>query len=216
VAGTYTDLREFDNGAVAVKKHFALWLIASGLSSSLSAHGGVPATDPPLDLSTALKATSPNPALGDQAQVVGRIVGTWDVEYTTFAKDGTASHRTGEFIVEWVMDGRAIQDLWIVHPSGTRKEREVYTDLHWFDPKARTWRAAFVDPEHGSVAKFTGGPVGNDRYVLETPDLGSKRTRWSFYDIRRDSFAVRGEASNDDGKTWKLQSEYQMKRQHAN
>jgi len=154
--------------------------------------------------------------LGDQGQVPGRLVGTWDVEYTTFAKDGTASQRTGEFIVEWVMDGRALQDLWIVHPRGTRKEREVYTDLHWFDAKSRTWRAAFIDPEHGSVAKFTGGPLGNDRYVLETPDLGSDRTRWSFYDIRRDSFAVRGEASNDEGKTWKLESEYKMQRRRAN
>lgn len=198
-----------------MRKQFALWLITSGLLSSLSADGGAPATDPPLDLTTALKATSPNPALGDQAQVPGRLVGTWDVEYTTFAKDGTASHRTGEFIVEWVMDGRALQDLWIVHPSGTRKEREVYTDLHWFDAKSRTWRSAFVDPEHGSVAKFTGGPVGDDRYVLETPDFGGK-TRWSFYDIRQDSFAVRGEASNDDGETWKLESEYKMKRRRAN
>jgi hypothetical protein len=198
-----------------MKKQFALWLIASGLSS-LSAAGGAPAADAPLEPTTALKATSPHPTLGDQGQVPGRLVGTWDVEYTTFAKDGTASQRTGEFIVEWVMDGRALQDLWIVHPRGTRKEREVYTDLHWFDAKSRTWRAAFIDPEHGSVAKFTGGPVGNDRYVLETPDLGSDRTRWSFYDIRRDSFAVRGEASNDEGKTWKLESEYKMQRRRAN
>jgi hypothetical protein len=197
-----------------MKKHFALWLITSGLLSSLSADSG--ATHPPLDVTTALKATSPHPALGDQAQVLGRIIGTWDVEYTDFAKDGTATHRTGEFIVGWIMDGQAIQDLWIVNPSGTRKEREVYTDLHWFNAKTRTWHATFVDPEHGSVAKFAGGPVGNDRYVLETSDLGSKQTRWSFNDIRADSFVWRDEASNDDGKTWKLQSEYKMKRRLAN
>jgi hypothetical protein len=197
-----------------MKKHFALWLITSGLLSSLSADGG--ATNPPLDVTTALKATKPHPALGDQAQVLGRIIGTWDVEYTDFAKDGTATHRTGEFIVGWIMDGQAIQDLWIVNPSGTRKEREVYTDLHWFNAKTRTWHATFVDPEHGSVAKFAGGPVGNDRYVLETSDLGSKQTRWSFNDIRADSFVWRDEASNDDGKTWKLQSEYKMKRRLAN
>lgn len=62
----------------------------------------------------------------------------------------------------------------------------------------------------------TSGPVGNDRYVLETSDLGSKQTRWSFNDIRADSFVWRDEASNDDGKTWKLQSEYKMKRRLAN
>ena len=198
-----------------MNKHFALWLIASLLLSSLSADGDAPATGPSLDLTTALRAASPNPALGDQAQVLGRIVGTWDVEYTDFAKDGTATHRTGEFIVGWIMDGQAVQDLWIVNPSGKRKEREVYTTLHYFDPKSRTWRATFVDPEHGSIARFTGGPVGNDRFVLETPDLGSQTNRWSFNDIRSDSFVYRDEASSDGGKTWKLQSEYQMKRRRA-
>jgi hypothetical protein len=193
-----------------MKKQHAVWLVASGLLSSLSAVSGTTA-----DLTTALEATSPNPSLGDQAQILGRIVGTWDVEYTDFARDGKAIHRTGEFIVSWVMDGRALQDLWIVDPSGTRKEREVYTDLHWFDPKSRTWRATFFDPEHGSVAKFTGGPVGNDRYVLETQDLGSPQTRWSFNDIRPDSFVWRDEASSDGGKTWRLQAEYRMKRRGA-
>lgn len=199
-----------------MNRHFALWLIAAGLLSSLSADGDASATDPSLDLTTALMATSPNRALGDQAQVLGRIVGTWDVEYTDFAKDGTATHRTGEFIVGWIMDGQAVQDLWIVNPSGKRKEREVYTTVHYFDPKARSWRATFVDPEHGSIARFTGGPVGNDRFVLETPDLGSQTNRWSFNDIRSESFVYRDEASSDGGKTWKLQSEYQMKRRRAN
>jgi hypothetical protein len=199
-----------------MSKHVALGLIAAGVLSSLSADGGAPATAVPVDLTSALQATRPNPALADHAQVLNRLVGTWDVKYTEFGKDGTATHRTGEFIVGWIMDGRAVQDLWIVHPSGTRKEREVYTDLHWYDEKSQIWRATFVDPEHGSVAKFTGGPVGNDRYVLETSDLGSKQTRWSFNDIRPDSFVWRDEASNDDCKTWRLQSEYQMKRRRSN
>lgn len=205
-----------------MKKHYAMWLVAAGLlSSSVGACGRVsasekdgnaPATEPRLGLVTELNATSPSPSLGNQAEVVGRLVGSWDVEYTDFAKDGKTTRRTGEFIVGWVMDGRAVQDLWIVNPSGTRKDREVYTTLHYLDPKSRTWRATFVDPEHGSIARFTGGPVGNDRFVLETPDLGNQTNRWSFNDIRSDSFVYRDEASSDGGKTWRLQSEYQMKR----
>jgi hypothetical protein len=204
-----------------MKKHCAVWLVAAGLLSSLNAgnraaaterDGNAPATDPRPGLVTELSATSPHASLGDQAEVVGRLVGTWDVEYTHFAKDGKTTRRTGAFIVGWVMDGRALQILWIVDPSGTRKDREVYTNLHWFDPKARTWRSAFVDPEHGSVARFTGGPVGPDRFVLETQDFGSDRNRWSANDIRPDSFVWRDESSSDGGKTWKLQAEYRMKR----
>jgi hypothetical protein len=174
--------------------------------------GNTDATDPRLDMVKALEAMGPHPSLGNQAKIFGRLVGTWDVEYTDYSKDGKVSHRSGELIVGWVMDGRAIQDLWIVYPSGARKERELYADLRYFDPKSRTWPAIFVDPEHASVARFTGGPVGDDRIVLDTPDLGEMDTRWSFNDIRPDSFVFRDQASGDGGKTWRLQSEYQMKR----
>ena len=206
-----------------MKTHNAAWLIASILASASTGIcsagtekvGNASATDPRRDLVTALEASSPNASLGDQAEVLGRLVGTWDVEYTDFDKDGKAIHRTGEFIVSWVMDGRALQDLWIVNPSGTRKEREVYTYLHYFEPKSRTWHATFVDPEHGSVAGFTGSATGNDRFVLATHDLGSEETRWSFNDIRPDSVIFRDEASGDGGKTWKLRSEDHMTRRGA-
>ena len=203
-----------------MKKRSAVCLLAAGLMSSLGAGIGVaapekntaPAADAGSGLAVELDATGPHASLADQAEVVGRLVGTWDVEYTHFAKDGTTTRRTGAFVVGWVMDGRAIQILWIVDPSGTRKDREVYTNLHWFDPKSRAWRSAFVDPEHGSVARFTGGPVGQDSFVLETEDFGGGRSRWSANDIRADSFVWRDDASNDGGKTWKLQAEYRMKR----
>jgi len=202
-------------------QRFTVWLPAAVLLSSMSSGicaaataqaGNTPATDPRLDMVKALEAMGPHPSLGDQAKIFGRLVGTWNVEYTDYSKDGKVSHRSGELIVGWVMDGRAIQDLWIVYPSGARKERELYTDLRYFDPKSRTWPATFVDPEHASVARFTGGPVGDDQIVLDTPDLGEMDTRWSFNDIRPDSFVFRDQASGDGGKTWRLQSEYHMRR----
>jgi hypothetical protein len=76
------------------------------------------ATDPRLDMVTALQARGPHPSLADRAKVLDRVIGTWDVEYTDFSKDGKVTHRSGEFIVGWVMDGRAIQDFGIVYPSG--------------------------------------------------------------------------------------------------
>jgi hypothetical protein len=91
------------------------------------------------------------------------------------------------------MDGRAIQDLWIVNPSGARKEREVYTDLRYFDPKSGTWPAIFIDPDDASVAKFTGGALGDDRIVLDSPDLGAKALagRLTIYGPNPLSFARR-------------------------
>jgi hypothetical protein len=172
-------------------------------------------TDPRLAMVTALKAVGPHPTLGDHAKIFDRLVGTWDVEYTNFSKGGKASHRSGEFVVGWVMDGRAIQDVWIVYPSGSRKEREVYTDLRYFDPQSGTWPTTFIDPEHASVARFTGGAVGDDRIVLDTHDFDGTDTRWSVNDIRPGSFIWREEESIDGGTTWRLQAEYHMKRRGA-
>ena len=205
----------------------AVWLLASvllwcaGLGLTGAAAPGkatnaqatnAPATDPRLDMVTTLKAMGPHPSLGEQAKVFGRFVGTWEIEYTDFSKDGKVTHRSGELIVGWVMDGRAIQDLFIVYPSAAHEDREVYTTLRYFDPKSGTWRAAFIDPEHVSVARFTGGAVGYDRIVLDSQDFNGKQTRWSFNDIRPDSFVWREEESSDGGKTWRLQAEDHMKR----
>jgi hypothetical protein len=203
---------------------FAVWLLASFCLSWASLSQGASttekpvqatATDPRLEMVTALKAMGPHPSLGDQAKVFDRLVGTWDVEYTDFLKDGKVTHRSGEFIVGWVMDGRAIQDFWIVYPSGTHEEREVYSDLRYYDPKSRSWPAIFIDVEHASVARFTGGAAGDDRIVLDTSDFDCTDTRWSINDIRSGSFVWREEESLDGGKTWRLLAEHHMKRRGA-
>jgi hypothetical protein len=154
----------------------------------------------------------PHASLGDESKALSRVIGAWDVEYADFLKDGTVTHRSGEFIVGWVLDGRVVQDLWIVDPSAAGKDREVYTTVYYLDPKTRAWHATFVDPESASVLSFTGGAAGSDRFVLETPDTNSKTTRWSFNDIRPGSFVWRDEQSSDGGNTWRLKSEYHMKR----
>jgi hypothetical protein len=208
----------------AVTPWFAVWMLASfclsGASLSTGASttgnpGEALATDPRLDMVTVLKAMGPHPSLGEQAKVFGRLIGTWDVEYADFSKDGKVTHRSGELIFGWVMDGRAVQDFWIVYPSGARKEREVYTDLRYYDPKSRSWPSTFIDVEHASVARFTGGAVGDDRIVLNTRDFDDTDTRWSINDIRSDSFVWREEESLDGGKTWRLLAEHHMKRRGA-
>lgn len=202
---------------------FQPWVLAAVLSSCISLGigvaatagqaGSMPATDARFALVTALRATGPHPSLGDHASVLERLVGTWDVEYMDVSKDGKEIHRSGELIVGWVLDGRALQDVWIVYPSAAGKDREVYTDLRYFDSKSQTWPAIFIDPQDASFASFKGGAVGDDRIVLDSEDLVAGQTRrWSFNDIRDDSLVFRDDASSDGGKTWTLKSEYHMKR----
>lgn len=162
----------------------------------------------------ALSALAPHASLGDQSRVFERLVGSWDVEYMDILKDGRQQHRTGQFIMTWALDGRAIEDMWIVDAANGRLEREVYADVRYFDAKTRSWPTVFIDPEHASTAKFTGGTTSDGRIVLQTSELGHPQNRWSFNDIRADSCVFRDESSNDGGETWKLQAEYQLRRRH--
>lgn len=186
-----------------------------GIPAAVAEAGSAPVTNSSSDLVTALKSAAPHSSLADHTRAIDRLVGAWDVEYTDFAKDGKIRHRTGALLFGWVLDGRVMQDLWIVDPSTTGKEREVYTDLFYFDPKSETWHVASIDPYAASVATFAGGAVGDDRIVLDSHDLvPNEARRWSFNDIGMNSLVFRDEASSDGGKTWKLKSEYHMKRRN--
>jgi hypothetical protein len=89
-----------------MKKHYAMWLLASGFlvsaclaSCHASAAGRDPTapTDSRLDMVAVLQAMDTHPSLGEQAKVFGRLVGTWDGEYTEFAKDGSTTRLRAEY-----------------------------------------------------------------------------------------------------------------------
>jgi hypothetical protein len=52
--------------------------------------------------------------------------------------------------------------------------------------------------------------LGDEARVFD----GETRVRWSFNDIRKDSFLWRGEISADAGKTWQLEQEMRVKRRN--
>lgn len=202
-------------------RYFAVLLVASGILwwPSLSARGtmaagadqSATAPDARRDMVTTLQAMGPHPSLGEQANVFNRFVGTWDCQYATYTEDGKVTRFSGELIFGWIIDGRAVQDIWISYPTGTAAERTIGTSVRYYDTKSGMWRVVWIAPAADTIIKLTGGTVG-DRIVLNGQDTNGSVLRWSFNDIRPDSFVWRGESSHDGGKTWWLQEEHHMKR----
>jgi hypothetical protein len=170
--------------------------------------------DPRRDMITTLEARSPHPSIGDHAQTFDRFVGTWDCDYASFKEDGTTEHAKGEVIFGWVLDGHAVQDIWTWIEENSSGERKLGTTVRFFDPKIGKWRITWIDPVSPAIKLLTGGAVG-DRIVLEGTADDGLRMRWSFNEIRKDSFIWRGEKSRDAGKTWRLTDEYHLKRRSA-
>jgi hypothetical protein len=158
-----------------------------------------------------LGSPNPNPALGDEAQTFGRLVGTWDADFSFRREDGTVYHKKGEIHFGWVMDGTAIQDLWIGYPSDGQKERSIGTTFRFFDTKLKQWRIVFINPRFNYMVTAQGGREG-DRIVLHGVDTDGLPLRWTFSEITADSFHWQGEKSDDGGKTWKIEEDHHMRR----
>jgi hypothetical protein len=197
---------------------YAAAIAAAGfLRSPLDAGESGPATaggappDPRRDMAAALAAPGPHPSLGAEARTFDRVVGTWDADYSVHAEDGSVRHSKGEVRFSWVLDGRALEDMFISYPKRSGDERQIVTAVRFFDAKAGVWRVAFAAPALGVSTTLEGGAEG-DRIVLRGKDSEGSSLRWSFNDIRRDSFTWRGEVSRDGGKTWRLEEEHRLKR----
>lgn len=159
----------------------------------------------------ALSAIAPHPSLGEEAHVFDRFIGTWDCDYTRHLDDGSTRHAKGELEFGWILDGRAIQDIWISYPTEAGKPRDIGTTVRFLDTRSKLWRVIFVNPTYGALMDMKGGQEG-DRIVLRGVDDDGTMLRWSFNDITAEKFTWRGEKSRDGGKTWELEEEHHMTR----
>ena len=159
----------------------------------------------------ALGSATPHPALGAEARVFDQLVGRWDVDFGFYLRDGTVRHTKGELLLGWILDGRAVQDIWITYPAAGERDRRIGTSIRFFDTGLKRWRVVFVGPQFNYLVTVQGGLEGN-RIVLTGADTDGSRIRWSFNDIGPDSFVWRGEKSRDGGTSWTLEEEHHMRR----
>jgi hypothetical protein len=161
-----------------------------------------------------LGSAEANLSIGEEAKTFDRLVGTWDADFTFYRADGSVFHKKGELLFGWVMDGHAIQDLWIGYPTEKQKERTIGTTIRFFDTALKQWRVVFVNPQFNYVMTAQGGREG-DRIVLHGRDTDGLPIRWTFSEMKPDSFHWQGEKSHDGGKTWKVEEDHHMKRRSA-
>ena len=155
---------------------------------------------------------------GGRMDLYGRFIGSWDLDVTQFPGDGTARRRKGEWHFGWVLEGRAIQDVWIVPPRGDLRSGDAAananswgTTLRIYDPRIDAWQVQWSDPVTQSFLQMTGRADGNDIVQLGTRADG-QLVRWSFSDITANSFLWRGEISADGGVSWRLVTEFTARR----
>jgi hypothetical protein len=211
-----------DAGCAAMKAALDRLAGAARASSSKEPRTGEePAGGVPLEpFLAALSASGPAPDRGGNMELYAWLIGSWDLDVTRFLADGSIRRRPGEWHFGWVLEGRAIQDVWIVPPRGERsgdaaeQALSYGTTLRIYDPKLDAWRIHWIDPVTQTFPSMIGRR--DEGGILQTgDDPTGNLIRWSFREIRGDSFLWRGEASSDFGVTWQTQVEFRARRSLA-
>src|SRR5215204_1995954 len=88
----------------------------------------------------ALHTGGPAPDRAGKMGLYGWLIGDWEMDAVVHADDGTAHKGRGEIHFGWVLDGRAIQDVWIL-PGFF-----FGTTLRIYDPGLDAWHILWSDP----------------------------------------------------------------------
>jgi hypothetical protein len=167
---------------------------------------------------TALAGAGRSREIPESADTYGWLVGSWELDVLVYwAVDVSARGIRCEVHAGWVLEGRAVQDVWIMPRRSDRtaqldRKMNMYgTTLRVWDSAIQAWRITWTNPAGDHYEEQIGRWNGKD--VVQNgvrPDGTS--TRWSFTEITPDSFHWLGESFATDGKTWKLEGEFRAKR----
>src|SRR5215472_15683805 len=123
---------------------------------------------------------SEGPASDRDMALYGWLIGDWVMDATIHRDDGTTFDGRGEIHFGWVLEGRAIQDVWAL-PGAYHG-----TTLRIYDPGLEAWHILWSDPVRQSYTRQLGRAEGPD--IVQIGKNGAGETlRWRFTQITADS-----------------------------
>ena len=162
-----------------------------------------------------LHANGPSSDRAVQMMLYGQFVGSWEGTLVYRDAEGVRRETSAEVHFGWVLEGRAVQDVWIA-PSRHARPATGHllmhgTTLRVYDPGSDIWHITWIDPVRQVFNRMTGRKVGDD-IVQEYSGEDGARVQWMFTQIRPESFHWSARASKDDGETWVTRAEFFLRR----
>jgi hypothetical protein len=168
----------------------------------------------PVELATprrfvdALVASGRAQELADVDDLFGFMIGSWDVEAVLHGPDGKTQKSRGEVHASWVLEGRAIQDLFIFprradRAAGVPSGGDRYgTTVKTYDRMRGGWRVEFINPAAPDTsAQLIARRSGQD-IEMEGRLASGAPIRWHYRSITPTSFAYSAEKMEHGG--WQL------------
>jgi hypothetical protein len=169
-----------------------------------------------------LHSAGPAPDRADKLGLYGFLIGSWETTVIAHEEGGATHTNHGEIHAGWVLEGRALQDVWMLPNRAERRAAAVPpqlpvtgdwygTTLRIYDPGIDAWHILWSNPASQFYARQIGRARGADIVQNGRHESGALM-RWSFTRIKDRSFHWLGEISTDDGASWRLQVEVLARR----
>jgi hypothetical protein len=137
------------------------------------------------DFVDALVSPQRAPELLDVDDLFGFLVGSWDLEAVLHNAGGQTQRMMGELHVSWVLEGRAIQDLFIFprreDRAAARTSWDRYTTtIRTYGRTLNAWRVNFINPASDETsAQLTARRRGHGIEMEGQPSGGTMEARGS-------------------------------------
>lgn len=171
-----------------------------------------------VDFQSVLSVHGRSPEIPAADDAYGFLVGSWELDVLHYwAQNVAARGIKGEVHAGWVLEGRAVQDVWIMPrrtdrtPNLDKKFNMYGTTLRVWDPTIEAWRITWSNPAGNHYEQQIGRKIGDNIVQLGTRPDGTT-TRWSFTEIAPNSFHWLGESLQSNGKSWLLEGEFRAQR----
>ncbi len=166
----------------------------------------------------ALHAKEPAPHLAVGMMLYGQFVGSWEGLVVVHRSKNVKHEAPMEVHFDWVLEGKAIQDVWIAPSRSARHIPEILkkvnfygTTIRIYDPDEDLWNITWINPATQTTERMIGRKVG-DEIIQEYKSGKDIISQWIYTEITETSFHWIARESNDDGKTWKIEQEFFLKR----
>ncbi|WP_285815242.1 hypothetical protein [Phocaeicola sartorii] len=142
----------------------------------------------------------------ERDNLYGQFVGEWDFEWVDHQGTADERHIQGEWIFAWVLEGTAVQDVFICPLRKARikdyqPDAAYATTVRMYNPDTGTWDILYT--ELGGATQLEGKRDGNR--IVQT-EVNEKNIQWVFSEITTTSFRWQRIVKRPDD-TWETEAE---------
>jgi hypothetical protein len=158
----------------------------------------------------ALPAAGPSPELSDADIIFGFLIGSWDIDAVLYSQNEVARKVPGEVHASWILEGRAIQDLFIFprradRHSGLPAQGDRYaTTIRTYDRTLKAWRVVFINPAAAETSAQLIARRHGDGIAMEGELADGTPIRWRYEVVTPDSFHYSAEKRKVGDDSWRL------------